>query len=310
MLSNKSWFQHKPRGCSGGVAARAGFHSLTDGILARPGAHRNRLQYPLRLCSGSRTGTGVSTSHHESPVTPASGWFPCSKAYPHPSGLPPATHPKGADQPQAPGKTRPVTAPTRTGRKFKVLSLARKTLHVLATRFPKMLLFGEDNHLIYSQEANWDTPGFSLVVAKPSHIQQPLWGLPNLSKPPPLQWRGEDPQECASRGRNSAPLELDCEESWSPKNRCFWTVVLEKTLESPLDCKEIQPVHPEGDKSWVFIGGTDVEAETPILWPPDAKSWLIWKDPDVGKDWGQEGKGTTEAEIVGWHHWLNGHEFG
>ena len=104
--------------------------------------------------------------------------------------------------------------------------------------------------------------------------------------------------------------ELDCEESWAPKNWCFWTVVLEKTLESPLDCKEIQLVHPKGDQSWVFIGRTDVEAEAPILWPPDAKSWLIWKDPDAGKDWRQEGKGTTEDEMAGWHHWLKGHEFG
>ena len=89
----------------------------------------------------------------------------------------------------------------------------------------------------------------------------------------------------------------------------FWIVVLEKTLESPLDCKEIQPVHPKGDQSWLFIGKTDVEAETPILWPPDAKSWLIWKDPDAGKDWGQEEKGTTEDEMVGWHHQLDGHGF-
>ena len=86
--------------------------------------------------------------------------------------------------------------------------------------------------------------------------------------------------------------------------------MLEKTLESPFDCKEIQPVHPKGDQSWVFIGRTDVEAETPILWPPDAKSWLIWKDPDAGKDWGQKEKGMTEDEMVGWHHWLNGHGFG
>ena len=103
--------------------------------------------------------------------------------------------------------------------------------------------------------------------------------------------------------------ELDCEEGWALKNWCFWTVVLEKTLESPLDCEEIQPVHPKGDQSWVFIGITDFEAETPILRPPDAKSWLIWKDPDAGKDWGQDEKGTTEDEMVGWHHWLNGHEF-
>ena len=98
---------------------------------------------------------------------------------------------------------------------------------------------------------------------------------------------------------------LDCEESWVPKNWCFWTVV---TLESPLDYKEIQPVHPKGDQSWVFIGRTDVEAETPTLGPPDAKSWLIWKAPDAGKDWGQEEKGTTEDEMAGWHHWLDGHE--
>ena len=102
----------------------------------------------------------------------------------------------------------------------------------------------------------------------------------------------------------------DYKESWAPKNWCFWTVVLEKTLESPLDCKEIQPVHPKGDQSWVFIGRTDIEAETPILWPPHAKSWLIWKDSDAGKDWGQEEKGTTEDEMAGWHHQLDAHEFG
>ena len=96
--------------------------------------------------------------------------------------------------------------------------------------------------------------------------------------------------------------ELEYKENWVPKNWCFWTVVLEKTLESPLDCKEIKPVHPKGDQSWVFIGGTDVEAETPILWSPDLKSWLISKNPDAGKDWGQEKKGTTEDEMVGWHH--------
>ena len=103
--------------------------------------------------------------------------------------------------------------------------------------------------------------------------------------------------------------ELDYEESWVPKNWCFWTVVLEKTLKSPLNCKEIQPVHSEGDESWVFIGRTDAEAETPILWPPHAKSWLIGKDTDAGRDWGQEEKGTTEDEMAGWHHRLDGHEF-
>ena len=104
--------------------------------------------------------------------------------------------------------------------------------------------------------------------------------------------------------------ELDYEESWVPKNCCFWTGVLEKTLESPLDCKEIQPVNPKGDQSWVFIGRMDIEAETPIFWPPDVKSWLIGKDRDAGRDWGQEETGTTEDEMVGWHHWLNGHGFG
>ena len=103
--------------------------------------------------------------------------------------------------------------------------------------------------------------------------------------------------------------ELVCEESWVPKNWCFWTVALEKTLESPTDCKEIQPVHPKGDQSWVFIGRTDAEAETLILWLPHAKSWLIGKDPDAGREWGQEEKGMTEDEMVGWHHRLDGHEF-
>ena len=98
-------------------------------------------------------------------------------------------------------------------------------------------------------------------------------------------------------------------ESWAPKNWCFWTVVLEKTLESPLDCKEIQPVHPKGDQSCIFVGRTDAEAETPILWPPDAKSWLIEKDPDAGKDWRWEEKQTTGDEMVGCHHRLDGREF-
>ena len=104
--------------------------------------------------------------------------------------------------------------------------------------------------------------------------------------------------------------ELDYEESWAPKNWCFWTAVLEKTPERPLDCKEIQPVHPKGDQSWVFIGRTDVEAEAPIIWPPHVKSWLIGKDSEAGRDWGQEEKGTTEDEMAGWHHQLNRHEFG
>ena len=99
---------------------------------------------------------------------------------------------------------------------------------------------------------------------------------------------------------------LDYKESWEPKNWCFSIVVLEKTLESPLDCKEIQPAHPNRNQSQIFIGRTDAEAETPILWPTDAKNWLIWKDPGAGKDWRQEEKGMTEDEMAGWHHGLNG----
>ena len=102
--------------------------------------------------------------------------------------------------------------------------------------------------------------------------------------------------------------ELDHKEGWAPKNWCFWPVVLEKTLESPLDCKEIQPVHSKGNQFWIVIERTDTEAETPILWPPDVKNWIIWKDPDAGKDWRQKEEGTTEDEMVGWHHWLDGGE--
>ena len=102
--------------------------------------------------------------------------------------------------------------------------------------------------------------------------------------------------------------ELDYKESWAPKNWCFWTVVLEKTLESPLDGKKIQPVQPKGNQSWIFIGRTDAKAKTLVLRSPDVKNWLIWKGPDAGKDWRQEEKGMTEDEMVEWHHWLNGHE--
>ena len=103
--------------------------------------------------------------------------------------------------------------------------------------------------------------------------------------------------------------ELDHKEGWAPKNWCFWTMLLEKTLESPLDRKKIKPVNPKGNHPWIFMGRTDAEAEAPILWPPDAKSWLIGKDSDAGRDWGQEEKGMTEDEMVGWYHWLNGDEF-
>ena len=103
--------------------------------------------------------------------------------------------------------------------------------------------------------------------------------------------------------------EVNHKASWAPKNWCFWTVVLEKTLESPLDCKEIQPVHPKGNQSWIFIGRTDAEAKAPALWPPNAKNWLIGKNPDAGRGWSQEEEGMTEDEMVGWHHPLDGREF-
>ena len=117
---------------------------------------------------------------------------------------------------------------------------------------------------------------------------------------------------CQSYSFSSSHLwrwELDYKESWVLKNWCFWTVVLEKTLESPLDCKEIQPLHPKGNQSWIFIGRTNAEAKTPILGSPEVKNWLLEKDPDAGKDWRQEEKGMTEDERAGWHHWLNGHDF-
>ena len=120
--------------------------------------------------------------------------------------------------------------------------------------------------------------------------------------------KGPSSQCCGFSSGHVWMWELDYKESWALKNWCFWTMVLEKTLESPLDSWEIQPVHPKGNQSWVFTGRTDVEAETPILWPPHAKSWFIWKDPDVGKDWGKEEKGTKEDEMARWHHWLSGHE--
>ena len=121
--------------------------------------------------------------------------------------------------------------------------------------------------------------------------------------------KGPSSQRCGFSSSHVWMWELDHKEGWAPKNWCFWTVVLEKTLESPLDCKEIQPVHPKGNQSWIFIERTDAEAEAPILWPPDAKTWLIGKDPNVKKDWRQEEKGTTEDKRAGWHHRLNEHEF-
>ena len=137
-----------------------------------------------------------------------------------------------------------------------------------------------------------------------------MTNLDNILKSRDIANKGLSSQDYVFSSSHVWMWELDYSESWALKNWCFWTVVLEKTLESPFDCKEIKPVHPKGDQSWVFIGRTDVEAETPILWPPDAKNWLIWKDLDAGKGWRWEEKGMTEDEMVGWHHRLNGHGFG
>ena len=124
-----------------------------------------------------------------------------------------------------------------------------------------------------------------------------------------LAKKGSSSQGYGFSGRHVWMWELDSKESWALKNWCFWTVVLEKTLESPLDCKVIQPGNFKRDQSWVFFGRNDAKAETPVLWPPHMKSWLIGKDSDAGRDWVQEEKGTTEHEIAARHHWLNGCEF-
>ena len=127
-----------------------------------------------------------------------------------------------------------------------------------------------------------------------------------------IQWRKDKGLYSQIYGFSSSHVwmwELKHKESWASKNWCFWTVVLDQTLESPLDCKEIQPVHPKGNQFWIFTGRTDAGTEAPKLWPPDVNSQLIRKDPDAGKDWRQEETGTTEDQLVGWHHWLNGHEF-
>ena len=125
-----------------------------------------------------------------------------------------------------------------------------------------------------------------------------------------LPIKGVYSQSCGFSSSHVQIWELDHKEGWAPKNWCYWTVMLEKTLESPLDSKEIQPVNPKGNQLCIFIRRIDAEAETPILWLSDAKTWHIGKDPDAGKDWGKEEKWVTEDEMVGWHHWLNGHEFG
>ena len=132
------------------------------------------------------------------------------------------------------------------------------------------------------------------------HIKWQTWSINN---------KGPSSQSYGFPSSHVWMWELDYKESWVLKNWCFWTVVLEKTLESPLDCKKIKPVHPKGYQSWIFIGRTDTEAEALIFWPPDVKSWFTGKEPDAGKDWRQEEKGETEDEMAGWHHRLDGHEF-
>ena len=172
---------------------------------------------------------------------------------------------------------------------------------------------------------SWQIDGETMEIVRLYFL-----GLQNHCRwwPQPTPWkkRYNKPRQCIKKQRhyfaNKGPSsqgygfssshvwmwDLDHKECWAPKNWCFWTMVLEKTLESPLDCKETQSVHPKGNQSWIFIGRTDAETEAPILWPPDAKNWLTEKGPDTGKDWRQE-KGMTEDKIVGWHHRLNGHEF-
>ena len=169
--------------------------------------------------------------------------------------------------------------------------------------FPKRNWFGEN-----TQRCPQSSYGGGLDLWR-------LWGrkvqtlVPCCRGQDPPVRRSLSPHFSATWPESGAHPDLLLSSFWELKNWCFWTVVLEETLESPLDCKEIQPVHPKGDQSWIFVGRTDVEAETPILWPPDAKSWLIGKAPDAGKDWRWEEKGTTENEMVGWHHRLDGHEF-
>ena len=137
----------------------------------------------------------------------------------------------------------------------------------------------------------------------------PMTNLHSILKSRDITKKGPSGQRYGFSSSHVWMWELDYNESSVPKKWCFWTVVLEETLESPLDCREIQPVHPKGSQSWIFIGRTDVEAETQILWPPDVKNWPIGNDPDTGKDWRQEEKGMTEDEMVGWHHQLTGPEF-
>ena len=151
----------------------------------------------------------------------------------------------------------------------------------------------------------------AMKLKDPCSLEEKLWQLRQHVKKQRHYFANKG-QASQSYGFSSSHVwmwELDYKEKWALENWCFWTVVLEKTLESLLDCKEIKPIHPKGNRSWIFTGRSDAEAEASILWPPDVMNWLIGKDSDAGKDWRQEEKGTTEDEMVAWHHWLNGHEF-
>ena len=158
----------------------------------------------------------------------------------------------------------------------------------------------------------WGAPKSLQMVAAAIKLRHLLLGRKAMTKLDSRHYFADKGPSSQSYGFSSSHMwmwELDYKEGQALKNWCFWTVVLEETLLSPLDYKEIQTVHPKGNQSWIFIGRTDAEAETPVLWPPDVKTWLIWKDPDAGKDWRQEENGRTEDEMVGWHHQLTGHEF-
>ena len=163
------------------------------------------------------------------------------------------------------------------------------------------------------QTLGWEDPLEEGMATHSSTLAWIILWTEELASYSPQGFTESDMTEATKQQQEQYHLKVDYpnifkNESWAPKNLCFWTVVLEKTLASPLDCKEIQPVHLKENQSWIFIGRTDAEAEAPILWPPNAKNWFIWKDPDAGKDWRQE-TGMTEGEMVGWHHQLNGHEF-
>ena len=166
-------------------------------------------------------------------------------------------------------------------------------------RYWQTFFLGLQNH------CRWWLPPWNFKNA--CSLEEKLWPPRQHIEKQRHYFANKDPSS-QSYGFSSSHVwmwELDYKESWAPKSWCFWTVVLEKMLESPLDCKEIQPAQPKGNQFWIFIRRTDAEAETPIIWPPDAKSWLIWKDPDAGKDWTQEEKGMTEDEMTEWHHWVN-----